>query len=57
MLERYGVVSFPTFLLINPDGKLQYAITPAPGSGLLVNPPWAEKKEVEKKGFFLNGGR
>jgi len=57
LLERYGVVSFPTFLLINPDGKLQYAITPSPGSGLLVNPPWVEKKESEKKGFFLNGGR
>ena len=57
LLERYGVVSFPTFLLINPEGKLQYSVTPSPGSGLLVNPPWAEKKEAEKKGFFLNGGR
>ena len=57
LLERYGVVSFPTFLLINPDGKLQYSITPSPGSGLLVNPPWVEKKEAEKKSFFLNSGR
>ncbi|MBO4588144.1 MAG: TlpA family protein disulfide reductase [Bacteroidales bacterium] len=57
LLERYSVVSFPTFLLINPDGKLQYSVTPSPGSGLLVNPPWVEKKEAEKKGFFLNGGR
>lgn len=57
LLEKYGVVSYPTFLLINPDGKLQYSITPTPGSGLLVNPPWAEKKESEKKGFFLNMGR
>lgn len=57
LLEKYGVVSYPTFLLINPDGKLQYSITPTPGSGLLVNPPWAEKKESDKKGFFLNMGR
>ena len=57
LLERYGVVSYPTFLLINPDGRLQYSITPSPGSGLLVNPPWKEKKQAEKKEFFLNGGR
>ena len=33
LLERYGVVSYPTFLLINPDGQLQYSVTPPPASG------------------------
>lgn len=57
LLERYGVVSYPTFLLINPEGRLQYSVTPTPASGLLVNPPWVEKREAEKGEFFLNSGR
>lgn len=57
LLERYGVVSYPTFVLINPEGKKQYSVTPSPASGLLVNPPWQPKKQEEQKTFFLNSGR
>ena len=48
LLEHYGVVSYPTFVLIAPDGKLQYDITPAPASGILLHGPW-EKKPMTKE--------
>ncbi len=47
LLERYGVVSYPTFVLIGPDGRLQYEITPTPASGFLLRGPW-EKKETNQ---------
>ena len=53
MLERYEVVSYPTFILITPEGRLYYSVTPTPGSGFLLSPPWEEKKEAEKKEFFM----
>lgn len=54
LLENFGVVSYPTFLLINPDGKLQYSVTPTPASGIFLSPPWQEQKQAEQKQFFLN---
>lgn len=48
LLEHYGVVSYPTFVLINPEGKLQYDITPAPASGILLHGPW-EKKPMTRE--------
>lgn len=53
LLERYQVVSYPTFLLINPEGKLQYNVTPTPASGFLLSPPWQEQKAEPVKTFFL----
>lgn len=53
LLEHYKVVSYPTFLLINPEGKLQYNVTPAPASGFLLSPPWIDKKQDQEKKFFL----
>lgn len=49
LLERYGVTSYPTFLLINPDGQLQYNFTPPPASGILLHGPW-EKQEMKESG-------
>ena len=49
LLEHYGVVSYPTFVLIGPDGKLQYDITPAPASGILLHGPWERPKSREKE--------
>ena len=43
LLERYGVVSYPTFLLINPEGHLHYSVTPPPASGILLHGPWEKK--------------
>jgi len=37
LLERYGVVSYPTFVLLRPDGTPQYELTPAPATGILMN--------------------
>ena len=48
LLEHYGVVSYPTFVLIDPEGKLQYDFTPAPASGILLHGPW-EKKPVTRE--------
>lgn len=43
LLEHYGVVSYPYFILVNPEGKLHYSVTPAPASGILLHGPWEEK--------------
>ena len=48
LLERFGVVSYPTFVLINPEGRQQYELTPAPATGFLLNAPWQRKEEREK---------
>ncbi|MBP5541056.1 MAG: thioredoxin family protein [Bacteroidales bacterium] len=40
LLDRYGVASYPHFILINPEGKLHYSVTPAPASGILLHGPW-----------------
>lgn len=57
LLEHYGVVSYPTFVLINPEGKLQYDITPAPASGILLHGPWEKKpmtrEEESKLPFYM----
>jgi cytochrome oxidase Cu insertion factor (SCO1/SenC/PrrC family) len=54
LLEHYQVVSYPHFILINPEGQLQYAITPQPASGFLMHGPWQTKEQQEaEKPFFL----
>ena len=45
LLRRYGVVCYPSFVLLDPQGRVYYDYTPAPGSGILLHGPW-EKKEV-----------
>ena len=59
MLNRFRVVSYPTFILINPEGELQYNITPNPSTGFLLSPPWKRSsstgEEDEHSGsYFLN---
>lgn len=55
LLNDMRICSFPTFILINPAGQLQYDITPTPASGFLLSPPWQSKKESREGGsFFLN---
>lgn len=40
LLERFGVTAYPTFHLINPEGKLHYSVTPPPASGIFLHAPW-----------------
>ena len=40
MLERLGVVSYPTFVLIDPEGRRPYELAPSPESGFLLHAPW-----------------
>ena len=47
LLERFGVASYPTFHLINPDGELYYSVTPPPASGLFLHAPWQSAPKVE----------
>ncbi|MBR1850967.1 MAG: redoxin domain-containing protein [Bacteroidales bacterium] len=47
LLEQFGVVSYPTFLLINPEGELHFTITPPPASGILLNGPWEPRPKQE----------
>ena len=51
LLRRYGVVSYPSFVLLDPQGHVYYDYTPAPGTGILLRGPW-EKKEIN-----LNSGK
>lgn len=53
LLEHFQVVSYPHFLLINPEGQQQYAVTPAPASGFLLKAPWLPKADDDAKPFFL----
>ena len=55
LLERYGVVSYPHFILINPEGQLQYTVTPPPASGILLHGPWQPKPQHadDDQPFFL----
>lgn len=57
MLQRFRVVSFPSFILINPEGKIYYDITPRPSSGFLMHAPWQSDTNPEEQniptGSFL----
>lgn len=56
LLDRYGVASYPHFILINPEGKLHYSVTPAPASGILLHGPWQPNPQDtrrEDKASFL----
>ena len=43
LLNTLRVVSFPTFVLINPQGELQYDVTPAPSTGFFLHTPWSNR--------------
>lgn len=45
-LEGLGVVSYPSFILLDPEGRRPYSVTPTPESGFLLHAPW-ERREVE----------
>lgn len=47
LLERYGVVSFPTFVLIDPEGRVREGRGLSPGEGFLLHAPWQQGKEEE----------
>lgn len=53
LLEHYQVVSYPHFILVNPEGQLQYTVTPPPASGFLLHGPWLTKEEQEERPFIL----
>ena len=52
-LEKLGVMgSYPYFILIDPEGRQPYSVTPTPGSGFLLHAPWDKQKaEIEKLEF------
>lgn len=47
LLQHYGVVAFPHFILLNPEGNLQYSVTPSPASGFLLHGPWVPKPSYD----------
>lgn len=49
LLNNFRVVTYPTFVLINPEGKLQYDITPSPSSGFLLSPPWQQRQQSQRQ--------
>ena len=52
MLERFGVTSYPTFFLIDPEGKQVYDYTPAPASGILLRGPWIKNEDNREWGTY-----
>jgi len=50
LLEHYEVVSYPTFILLDPEGKSYYSVTPPPASGILLKGPWVKEEEKQEKG-------
>lgn len=48
LLRRFQITTQPWFVLINPEGKLQYDITPAPSTGFLLNAPWKQQRQEEE---------
>ena len=42
LLNKYQICTYPWFVLINPNGEVQYDVTPAPSTGFLMNAPWNE---------------
>lgn len=51
LLRRYGVVSYPSFVLLDPQGHIYYDYTPAPCTGIFMRGPW-KKNEIN-----LNSGK
>ena len=49
LLDHYGVASYPHFILINPEGKLHYSVTPAPASGILLRGPWQPQEQDTRR--------
>lgn len=54
LLRQFDVYSYPWFVLIDPDGRIHYHVTPAPSTGFLITPPWQRAKTEPKKVFFLD---
>lgn len=52
LLERFGVTSYPTFVLLNPEGKQVYDYTPAPASGILLRGPWVKEEDKRDWGTY-----
>ncbi len=47
LLERYRVVNYPTFMLIDPSGSIVNEYAPAPSTGFLLHAPWQKEPERE----------
>lgn len=55
LLDKYQVVTYPYFVLLDPEGRLVYHVTPAPSSGFLLHGPWIPKQEIEEtKSLFFD---
>ena len=53
-LERMGVVSYPTFILFDPQGRQPYSVTPTPGDGFLLFAPWKRRTVEHEKLEFAD---
>ncbi len=53
-LEQMGVVSYPTFILFDPEGRCPYTVTPTPESGFLLRAPWQKAPEAPEKPEFVD---
>lgn len=49
LLEHYGVVSYPHFILLDPEGQQCYDVTPQPASGFLLHGPWQPQSQSTRR--------
>jgi hypothetical protein len=47
MLRHFQIYSYPWFVLLDPEGRIVYDVTPAPSSGFLFNAPWMVQRQPE----------
>ena len=53
MLRHFQITSYPWFILIDPEGRMPYTVTPAPSSGFLLNAPWNNNRNVQNEQYEL----
>ncbi len=47
MLRHFQIYSYPWFVLLDPEGRIVYDVTPAPSTGFLLNAPWRIVQQPE----------
>lgn len=49
LLQQFGICSYPSFVLLDPQGRPHYNVTPSPSSGIFLNPPWTTRPQSQPR--------
>lgn len=53
LLRQFEITTYPWFVLVNPEGKIAYDVTPAPSSGFLMRAPWLNNNNRNEEPSLL----